>query len=467
MKKTTIGFIFIFLILNVHPVGAVTLKADILEAGESVVHVQQAVEPSSPVAGKQKLYFRDDGNLYKLDSAGTEIQVDGGRAVSAFAPLPALKETRLETFVSGHGYAKQSAAGTQTDDTVDFIAGSQSVKLVTDGDGLVVFSRGAVLSPTLDFSGKSLVVQFKISDVSAVTEFTVYLTSDSFASAWYVFPIDDTNLVKYVDDNEWVTYTMNFADAIVTGSPNRAVIDRIQFRIKDDSVSPVTLNLQVLGTMPEPASGMVTLAFDDGWDSQYDEAKKKLSGVGFPATAYVIKSRIGTAGYMTLAQLHELENLHRWEVSLHHETDLTTVSLVDAESLIRSSKQWLIDNGFNRGADHFAIPNGAFNANLMALFRRYFRTTRTIGVKAETFPPADWHRLRILNVLDTTPPATIANAVDSARINNYWLILLFHKIVASTTVSTEYSIANFSTVVDDISSDGIAVKTISQAIIDG
>jgi peptidoglycan/xylan/chitin deacetylase (PgdA/CDA1 family) len=402
-----------------------------------------------------------------LDSAGIESRVNDGGGVSTFAPLPALNETRIETFAAGHGYIKQSTAGAQSDDTTEFIVASQSLKVVTDGDGAVVFSRSAVLSPTLNFSGKSLVAQFKVSDVSAVTEFTIYLSSDSFSSAWYVFHIDDTNLSNYVGDNEWVTYTMNFSDATVTGTPNRAAIDKIQFRIKDDSVTPVTLNIQVLGTLPEPAAGMLTFAFDDGWLSQYDEAKKKMSEVGFPATAYVIKNKIGTAGYMTLTQLHELQNLHRWEIAAHHETDLTTVSLTEAASFIRSEKQWLIDNGFNRGSDHFAIPNGAFNENLTALFRRYFRTTRTIGVKAETFPPADWHRLRIFNVLNTTTTAAIANAVDDARTNKYWLILLFHKIAAAPSTSTEYSIADFKTVVDDIAADGIAVKTISQAIIDG
>jgi peptidoglycan/xylan/chitin deacetylase (PgdA/CDA1 family) len=464
MRKITIVLNILFLILNIGVAGAVTLKADTVETDESMLNKEQATKPVNPAAGKQKLYFKTDGKLYKLDSAGTERRVDASAAVSTFAPLPDLKETRVETFAAGHGYVKQSAAGTQSDDATDYIAGGQSLKLVTDGDGLIVFSRSAVLSPTVDFSGKSLIVQFKVSDVSVVTEFTVYLTSDSFASAWYVFRIDDTNLVNYVGDNEWLIYTMNFSDATVVGIPNRAAINKIQFRIKDDSVSPVTLNMQVLGTMPEPSSGMLTFAFDDGWDSQYDEAKKKMSEVGFPATAYVIKSKIGTAGYMTLTQLHELENLHRWEVSAHHETDLTTVSLTEAESLIRSEKQWLTDNGFNRGSDHFAIPNGALNENLMTLFRRYFRTTRTIGVMAETFPPADWHRLRIFNVFNTTTPTAIATAVDAARTNKTWLILLFHKIVTTPAASTEYSIGNFGTVVDDIAAGGIAVKTISQAI---
>jgi hypothetical protein len=33
-------------------------------------------KPSNPSAGKSKLYFKSDGNLYKLNSAGVEVQVD-------------------------------------------------------------------------------------------------------------------------------------------------------------------------------------------------------------------------------------------------------------------------------------------------------------------------------------------------------------------------------------------------------
>ncbi len=165
--------------------------------------------------------------------------------------------------------------------------------------------------------------------------------------------------------------------------------------------------------------------------------------------------------------MRELEDLHGWEIGAHHGTNLTTLTLAQAEAAIKAEKQWLVDIGFTRGVDHFAIPNGAFNHSLLDLLQRHFRTARTIAGTAETFPPADWRRLRVMNVLNTTTTTTIANAVDDARINNYWLILVFHKIVTTPAVSTEYSIANFATLVDDIAADGIAVKTISQAIIDG
>ncbi|GJL78816.1 MAG: hypothetical protein NPINA01_18050 [Nitrospinaceae bacterium] len=386
--------------------------------------------------------------------------------VSAFSPLPGLVETRITDFRFGHGFTKQSAAGTQTDDTTAHLNGTQSLRLATDGDGVAVFSRSGLFSPALDLTNQSLVMRLKTGDIANTSEITIYLSSDNFSANWYIFPFDDpaTNFYK---DGEWVVVTMNFSDATVTGSPDRAGINKIQLRVKDNSSTAVAINFASLGSIPEPGNGMLSFTFDDGWLSQYDEAKKKMSEFGFPGTAYIIKDNVGQPGFLSLNQMRELEDLHGWEMATHHGTNLTTVSLSEAESRIRSEKQWLIDHGFNRGVDHFAIPNGAFNQDLMNLFKKYFRTARTIAPTGETFPPADWHRLRVLNVINTTTTTQIASAVDDARTNKYWLILLFHKIVVSPSASTEYSIADFETVVNDIAADGIAVKTISQAIIDG
>lgn len=387
--------------------------------------------------------------------------------VSSFAPLPFLNETIIEDFTSGHGWIKQSAAGTQSDDTTDFIVGDQSLKLSTEGAGAAVFTRSGVLSPTVDLSGKQIVLRFKIDDVSVPVEFWFYASSDSFVSAFYTWKVSDSGLTNWVIDGEWFVVTLNFSDATVSGSPNRAAINKFQWRMKDDSATAINCNLNYIGSFPEPTVGVVTFAFDDGWDSQFTEAKKKLSTYGFPAIDYVISDLIGTAGYMTLENTRELQNIHYWDIGTHHQTNLTTVGLSAAESFIKKEKQWHVDNGLNRGADHFAIPNGAFDVDLLSMFRKYFRTVRTIGVTAETFPPADWGRLRIFNVVNTTTTAAVATAVDNARTNKYWLILVFHKIVTTPAISTEYSIADFGTIVDDVAVDGIPVKTVTQMIIDG
>lgn len=90
MKKI---LIIVFLFFQCTPASAVTLRADKVETNESVVSKEQATKPVNPASGKQKLYFKTDGNLYKLDSAGTERRVDDGGNVATFAPLPTLNST--------------------------------------------------------------------------------------------------------------------------------------------------------------------------------------------------------------------------------------------------------------------------------------------------------------------------------------------------------------------------------------
>ena len=64
-----------------------------------------------------------------------------------------------------------------------------------------------------------------------------------------------------------------------------------------------------------------------------------------------------------------------------------------------------------------------------------------------------------------TPTTTaIATRVTQAINNKEWLILVFHKIVTSPSVETEYSIADFGTIIDNIATQGIAVLPIRQVI---
>ena len=57
------------------PVSAIQYKGD-LEANESVTLPEQPVTPASPASGRRKLYFKDDGAPYSLDSAGNENPID-------------------------------------------------------------------------------------------------------------------------------------------------------------------------------------------------------------------------------------------------------------------------------------------------------------------------------------------------------------------------------------------------------
>ncbi|MCL4441075.1 MAG: polysaccharide deacetylase family protein, partial [Firmicutes bacterium] len=53
--------------------------------------------------------------------------------------------------------------------------------------------------------------------------------------------------------------------------------------------------------------GLVTITFDDGYESVYNEAKPRMDKYGFSVAAYIITDLAGAPVRMTLKQLKELQ----------------------------------------------------------------------------------------------------------------------------------------------------------------
>lgn len=379
-------------------------------------------------------------------------------------------ETMIELFGSSNGFTKQSAAGTQAQDTTFFFRGDQSLKLTTDGDGSAVFTREASISPTIDLTGKYLKVHVAVSDVSKVSELWLYASSDNFSSAFYTWKISQD--ISQLKDGELICLTLPIHAADrpefdVTGTPDRSAINAIQFRVKDDTTGAISAWIDSISSVDEPSNGTVCITFDDGWGSQYTEARKKMDEYGFPGTAYVIPDLVDTSGYMTRAQLHLLQD-RGWDISGHYGT--TFENLANSEQALESAlfnvKNWLASNGFYRGIHEFSYANGYYDSDkILSAVRRYFRSARTIANHPETSPPADPYRLRVLQVLSTTTTTAVQEAVQAARESKSVLFLVYHLIVSTLSgPTTERTIANFGTDMDNLNTQvasGLQVKSVS------
>lgn len=75
MKRIVVFIFAIAFLFSTFSANAGSRRADNFEANESFVNKEQAVTPSNPAAGKQKLYFKTDGNLYRLNSSGSESAI--------------------------------------------------------------------------------------------------------------------------------------------------------------------------------------------------------------------------------------------------------------------------------------------------------------------------------------------------------------------------------------------------------
>jgi len=108
-----------------------------------------------------------------------------------------------------------------------------------------------------------------------------------------------------------------------------------------------------------PVSGRgVVVSFDDGRSSDYEIAFPELAARGLRAELFISPSRIGQAGFLTWAQVREMD---RCGLSFQsHSYDHVALPLLSSSSLVsqlRESKREIEDRT-GRGVDFLAAPYG-------------------------------------------------------------------------------------------------------------
>jgi len=175
---------------------------------------------------------------------------------------------------------------------------------------------------------------------------------------------------------------------------------------------------------------VVTFTFDDGYESTYTEAFPILEKYGFIGTAYVIPSKLGKPGYMTIEQLHKLADAG-WEIGSHTMTHphLIELPLCEVEVELSVSKAWLEGAGFS--VSSFATPYGDYNEDILDLIKKYYTTHCTSWPRGINPIPLDQCGNYELKAVWTTADTTVEDVIswiDKAHEDRGWLILIFHRI---------------------------------------
>lgn len=123
---------------------------------------------------------------------------------------------------------------------------------------------------------------------------------------------------------------------------------------------------------PRPDTGKVMIQFDDTHDTDYTEGLSTLDEYGYTATTFINPGRVGEDGRLSLEQLEELQDAG-WTIGSHSYShpELTTLSDAEQEAEIADAKQWLVDNGFEEGAEYFAYPFGDYDATTLDLVEEH------------------------------------------------------------------------------------------------
>jgi len=116
-----------------------------------------------------------------------------------------------------------------------------------------------------------------------------------------------------------------------------------------------------------PETGVVTLQFDGGHESVYENGLSLTEEYGYPATAFVPIGRIREAAdhdgeALTESQLEELDDAG-WTIASHTARSRPLTDLEDDERFgeLQDAVEWLESEGYGDGAGYVAYPSGRYD----------------------------------------------------------------------------------------------------------
>jgi peptidoglycan/xylan/chitin deacetylase (PgdA/CDA1 family) len=178
---------------------------------------------------------------------------------------------------------------------------------------------------------------------------------------------------------------------------------------------------------------MISVTFDDGWTSQFNNALPVLNKYGIPATMYIISGSVNDAPtYMTQAQIQAFANRGD-EIASHTVThaDLTTLTAAQLNTELSQSKTKLQQMFGPSAAVDFASPYGAYNATTTAAVKALYATQRNTDVGYNAKTGFDRYNVLVQNVDSTTTALTVQGWIDEAKRTGTWLVLVYHEIGAN------------------------------------
>lgn len=254
---------------------------------------------------------------------------------------------------------------------------------------------------------------------------------------------------------EWRRFTAHFDNAaeaktfrmIVDGKPTG------QIDIRSFDVHKVA--------SAELDKGIVSVTFDDGWQSAGDIASV-LQKYHIPTTQYVISGIASqpSRGYMDMGTITNLKKAGN-EIGSHSlkHCDQTKLDQSTLEGDAKNSKN-ILEDAHLGPVKSFAYPLGHYDQQTQAVISKYYPLIRTSdpGYNDRLFDETNIHAMGIIS---STSNATFQAWIDYAKIHKQWLVLIYHRINESGDYSTTSAQLEYQ--LSAIAKSGMDTMTVSQA----
>lgn len=219
---------------------------------------------------------------------------------------------------------------------------------------------------------------------------------------------------------------------------------------------------------------LISVTFDDGWETTYTVAAPILFKDGIRSTQYLVTGLLNNPDYLSIDQVKELQK-NGQQIGCHTVThpDLTTLGGSQLNDELSGCQQYFKQNQLGNIVD-FAAPYGHTNDRSQKAIQYYFRSGRnTNGNIKNGVTDADVNLKDHFNQYDIigvtvhhdTSVAELKQAVDYAIANNGWLVLTYHQ---AEERGSKFSLsqASLKKQLDYLSSTQVRIVTVGQ-VMDG
>lgn len=343
---------------------------------------------------------------------------------------------------------------------------ARSRSLKTEGAGRPSFVLWDLGQPT-DVRGAQFLTWLKFNRLSEWRGLELRLSEHSDFRSFQAIPIrryTDPDF-NWLQQERWQRVSLSQGEAWSQGEVRLDRIRYVGWYVEGETSAGFQVELSDLEIRPRQSPGLVSFTFDDGY-KEHLTAAKIMDRFGLRGTAYVMPREIGVdSRFLTQKDLSSLIREYGWGVSAHHAVPFTLFSVTSLEAEIQWTLEYLQRVGAGAAGRHLAYPLGKTNESVvMPPTRRSFRSARIAGGGAETLPPADWHRLRVVNMTPALDSKALSARLTRAQENGEWLILMFHYLVDREPKNDlEYRLDEFKKVTEMISRSGVEVLPVHEA----
>jgi peptidoglycan/xylan/chitin deacetylase (PgdA/CDA1 family) len=335
------------------------------------------------------------------------------------------------------------------------------LKIKTAGNGEPSYV-GWTLNKSINMENHFFKALVKISDLETWSGIELRMSSSDDTSEYFAIsiPLFTKQSFNYIQPGAWQAITLTMGEARKIGNPDINNITKFNLYVQDKAKGSFEISLSGVELLPVGDDAIISITFDDGYDETLDAARI-MEKYNLRGTAYIMPNVDEKAGYLNKSEIIALADVYGWGISAHHAIPFTDLSPGQLDKEIDGVLDYLNELGMNYSSAHLAFPLGQTNHDyVMPISRGKFKTSRIAGGGGETLPPADWHRLRVFNVLADTKVSEIKARIEKAKIHKEWLIFMFHYLDEEITPNTpgrdlHYTYDNFKAAIKVISESNV------------